>query len=133
MTSWTVGCQAPLFVEFLRQLQWSALPFPTPGDLLNPGIEAASSVSPALTGGFFTTVPWEACGPYYPSVNSVTQLCPTLCNPMDCSTPGFPVHHQLPELAQTPVHLILCCPILLLPSIVPSIRVFSSESVLRIR
>ena len=33
--------------------------------------------------------------------SSVTQLCPTLCNPMNCSTPGFPVHHQLPELAQT--------------------------------
>ena len=35
--------------------------------------------------------------------SSVTQLCPTLCNPMDCSIPGFPVHHQLPELAQTHV------------------------------
>ena len=38
--------------------------------------------------------------------NSVTQSCPTLCDPMDCSTPGFPVHHQLPELAQTHVHRI---------------------------
>ena len=36
--------------------------------------------------------------------NSVVQLCPTLCDPMDCSTPGFPLHHQLPELAQTHVH-----------------------------
>ena len=58
---------------------------------------------------------------------------------MDYSTPGFPVHHQLPELAQTHVywassnHLILCHPLLLLPSIFPSIRVFSNESVLRIR
>ena len=34
------------------------------------------------------------------------QLCLTLCNPMDCSTPGFPAHHQLPELAQTPVHQV---------------------------
>ena len=33
--------------------------------------------------------------------SSVTQSCPTLCDPMDCSTPGLPVHHQLPELAQT--------------------------------
>ena len=64
-----------------------------------------------------------------------------LCNPMDCSTPGFPVHHQLPELAQAHVHragdaiqhLILCHPLLLLPSITPSIRVFSNESVLCIR
>ena len=60
---------------------------------------------------------------------------------MDCSTPGFPVHHQLPEFAQTHVYLvgdvvqssILCHPLLLLPSIFPSIRVFSNESVLCIR
>ncbi|CAI9175830.1 unnamed protein product [Rangifer tarandus platyrhynchus] len=37
---------------------------------------------------------------------SVAQSCPTLCDPMDCSTPGFPVHHQLPELAQTHVHRV---------------------------
>ena len=57
---------------------------------------------------------------------------------MDCSTPGFPVHHQLPEFTQTHViesvmpsnHLILCHPLLLLPSIFPSIRVFANESVL---
>ena len=70
----------------------------------------------------------------YQSVSSVTQLCLTLCDPMDCSKPGFPVHHQLPELAQTWVgmmpsnHLILCCPLLLLPSVPASIRVFSNES-----
>ena len=74
-----------------------------------------------------------------PSVqfSSATQSCQTLCDPMDCSTPGFPVHHQLPELAQThihptgdAIHLILCCPLLLLSSIFPSIRVVSSELVL---
>ena len=72
---------------------------------------------------------------------SSVRSCPTLCDPMDCSTPGFAVHHQLQELAQTLVHLvsdasnhlILCCPFLLLPAIFPSIRVFSNESVLRIR
>ena len=37
---------------------------------------------------------------------SVTKLCLTLCDPMDCSTPGFPVHHQLPELAQTHIHWV---------------------------
>ena len=56
---------------------------------------------------------------------------------MDCSTPGLPVHHQLPEVTQTHVHrvgdAILCCPLLLLPSIFPRIRVFSHESVLHIR
>ena len=40
------------------------------------------------------------------SVMSVTQSYPTLCDPVDCSTPGFPVHHQLPELAQTHVHQV---------------------------
>ena len=71
---------------------------------------------------------------------SVTQLCPTVCNPMDCSTPGFPVLHHLPRLAQTHVtklvmpsnHLSLYCP-LLLPSIFLSIRIFISESVLHIK
>ena len=58
---------------------------------------------------------------------------------MYCRTPGFPIHHQLPGLAQTHVmvmpskHLILCCPLLLLPSVFPSIRVFSDESFLGIR
>ena len=73
--------------------------------------------------------------------SSVTQSCLTLCDPMDHSTPGFPVHHQFPELSQTHTHLIrdpsnhliLCRTLLLLPSIFPSIRVFSSESVLHIR
>ena len=65
------------------------------------------------------------------SISSVAQSCLTLCDPMDCSTPGFPVHHQLLELAQSPSnHLILCCPLLLLPSIFPSIRVFSNELVI---
>ena len=59
----------------------------------------------------------------------VAQSCLTVCNPLDCSMPGFTVHHQLPELAQTHVGL----PLLLLPLIFPSIRVFSSESVLHIR
>ena len=70
--------------------------------------------------------------------SSVAQSCLTLCNPVNCSTPGLPVHHQLPESAQIEMvmpssHLILCHPLLLLPSIFPSIRVFSNESALRIR
>ena len=40
------------------------------------------------------------------SVSSVAQSCPTVCDPIDCSTPGFPVQHQLPELAQTHVHRV---------------------------
>ena len=55
--------------------------------------------------------------------SSVIQSCPTLCDPMDCSTPGLPVHHYLPEFTQTHVpsnHLILCRPLLLPPSIFPA-------------
>ena len=56
-TQWGVACQAPLSMEFSRQEYWSGLPFPTPRDLPNPGIEPASPSSPALAEGFFTTEP----------------------------------------------------------------------------
>ena len=73
--------------------------------------------------------------------SSVTQSCPTLCDPMNHSTPGLPVHHQLPEYTQPMSiesvmpsnHLILWHSLLLIPPIFPSIRVFSNESVLHIR
>ena len=73
-------------------------------------------------------------------LSSVTQLCLTFCDPMDCSTPGFPVHQRLPELTQTHVHWVSdaiqsshpLLSLLLSPSILPSIRVFSNESVLPI-
>jgi len=75
------------------------------------------------------------------SLSSVTQLCLTLCNPMDYSMPGFPVHHQLLELAQTHIHQVSdafqpshpVSSLLLLPSMFPSIWVFSSVSVLHVR
>ena len=67
--------------------------------------------------------------------SSVAQLCPTLCDPMNCSTPGLLVHHQLPEFKLMSIelvipssHLILCHPLLFLPPIPPSIKVFSNES-----
>ena len=71
-----------------------------------------------------------------PSVqfSSVAQSCPTLCGPMNCSTPGLPVNHQLPEFTQTHVHRVsdaikpshpLSSP--------PSIRIFSNESALHMR
>ena len=72
--------------------------------------------------------------------SSVAQSCPTLCNTMNRSTPGLPVHHQLPEFTQTHVHQVadaiqpsLGHPLLLLPPIPPSIRVFSNESTLCMR
>ena len=72
---------------------------------------------------------------------SVSKLCPILHDPMDCSTPGFPVLHYLPEFVQTHVHGVgdaiqqshFLSPLLLLPSIFPSLWVFSSELVLCIR
>ena len=72
--------------------------------------------------------------------SSVAQSCPTLCNPIDCSTPGFPITNFWSLLKLKSIksvmpsnHLILCHPLLLLLSILPSIRVFSNESVLCIR
>ena len=73
--------------------------------------------------------------------SSVAQSCPTLCDPMNRSTPGLPVHHQhwsslrltSIEAVMPSSHLILCRPLLLLPSIPPSIRVFSNDSILHIR
>ena len=73
--------------------------------------------------------------------SSVSQSCPTLCDPMNLSMPGLPVHHHLLEFTQTHVHesvmpsshLILCRPLLLLPPILPSIRVLSNESSLCMR
>ena len=73
--------------------------------------------------------------------SSVAQLFPTLCNPMNRSTPALPVNHQLPEFTQTHVHRVSdaiqpshpLSSLLLLPSIPPSIRVFSNDSTLRMR
>ena len=104
-------------MEFPRQEYWSELLFPTPGGLPNPRIKPGS-----LSFQFST----------------VTQSCPTLCNPMNRSTPGLPVHHQLPEFTQTHIHrvsdAIQPSHPLSSPSVIPpSIRVFSSESTLRMR
>ena len=70
--------------------------------------------------------------------SAVAQLCLTLCDPMDCSTPGFPVHHQLLEFTHAHVHWVGDAiqpshPLLLSPSVFPSVRVLSNESALCIR
>ena len=107
-------------------------------DLLGPGIEP---VSPALAGGFLTTEPPGKHVLYFLSwslqFSSVTQLCLTLCNPMNHSTPGIPTitnswslfKLMSIESVMPSSHLILCCPLLLLPPIPPSIRIFSNESI----
>ena len=98
-------------------------------------------ISSGSTCSYLGYVPKSGIAGSYGSVqfSSVSQLCLTLCDPMDCSMPGIPVHHQLPELTQTHVHRVgdamqpshpLSSPSpTLLPSIVPSTRVFSKESV----
>ena len=78
---------------------------------------------------------------YRHQFSSVAQSCLTLCNPMNRSTPGLPVHHQLPsapkpmsiELVMPSSHLILYRPLLFLPSVFPNVRVFSNESALHIK
>ena len=57
MTLWTVACQGPLSMGFPGQEYWSGFPFPSPGDLPDPGIQPMPLKSPALVGGFFTTIP----------------------------------------------------------------------------
>ena len=107
MTPWTVACQAHLSTGFSQQEYWTWLPFSSSGNLSNPGIKPMSPASPALGGRFFTTVP-----PGMPirslsvQFSSVDQSCPALWDPMNCSTPGLPVHHQLPEFTQTHVHRV---------------------------
>ena len=92
-TQWAVACRAPLS----RQEYWSGLPRPPPCDLPHPGINPASLMSPALAGGFFTTsAPWEALSSVQFSRSVV----------LNCSMPGLPVHHQLPEFTQTHVHQV---------------------------
>ena len=60
VTPWTVVCQVPLSMEFPRQEYCSGLPFPTPGDLPNPGIKPVSLMSPALAEGSLYSTSWEA-------------------------------------------------------------------------
>ena len=98
-TLWTVSCQAPLSMGFRRQEYWSGLPFPSPGDLPDPGIKPTSlifCIGRQVFFFFFTTsANWEVL--FNPESESkteseVTQSCPTLCNPTDYSLPGSSVH-----------------------------------------
>ena len=70
---------------------WSRQPIRSPADLPHPGTEPGSSALQSK---------------YCLQFSSVAQLCPTLCDPMNCSTPGLPVHHQLPEFTQTHIHWV---------------------------
>ena len=91
-TLWTVVCQTLLSMEFPRQGYRSVLPFPSSGYLPDQGIKP---ISPALAGRFFTTeTPRKPL--YLCCFCLVTQSCPTLCDPMDCSQPGSSAHGDSP-------------------------------------
>ena len=125
-TPWTAASQASLSMGFSRQEYWSGVPLPSPLFYLK-----------LIKRIFFLVlckIPqiWPHLSVQF---SSACHSRLTLCDPMDHSMPCFPVHHQLPDLAQTHVvesvmlsnHLILGLPLLLLPSVFPSIRVFSNE------
>ena len=100
---------------FSRQEHWSGLRYLSPGDRLHPGIK---HWSPSLQANSLLSEPSENpsisqnVGPSYQTYlssiqfSSVAQSCPTLCDPMNCGTPGLPVHHQLLEFTQTHVHRV---------------------------
>ena len=110
----SVARQAPLSMEFSRQESWSGLPCPPPGDLPDPGIKPKPVQWKCWKYGVLTPGPpkksLRRCsnepkcfhvfeGPTIIQFSSVAQSCPTLCDPMNRSTPGLPVHHQLPSFS----------------------------------
>ena len=96
-TPWTVAYQGPPSMGFSRQKSWSGLPFPSPGDLPNPGIEPGS---PALQADALPSEPPGKPILFYfilffyqgETESEVAQSCLTLCDPLDCSLPGSSVH-----------------------------------------
>ena len=110
---WTVAYQAPPSMEFSRQKYWSGLPFPSPGDLPDPGIEPRFPTLQA--DGLLSEPPGK---PLYTCTTSNLSIfcwwtfrffqesCLTLCNPMDSNMPGFPVLHYNPELVQSLVYWV---------------------------
>ena len=146
---WTVAHKVPLYMGFSRQEYWSRLPYPPPGDLPDLWIKPSSLTSPALAWVFFSTSATCCCclvtqlcptlwphGLQHASPSSSVQL---LSNVWFFATPWTPTRQaslyitnsqgllklKSIELVMPSSHLILCHPLLLLPSIFPSIRVFS--------
>ena len=102
-------------MRFPRHEYWSGLPFSSPGYLPDPGIEPGSptlqadsllSELPGKPSYVYVCMYMYAYLCLLHQIRSVAQSCPTLCNPMNGSTPGLPVHHQLLEFTQTHVHRV---------------------------
>ena len=125
----TAAHQAPLSLGSSRQEYWSGLPFPFPGDLPSPGIEPTSL---ALAGRFFTIEPLDVLFSLVQSLSRVLLFATPWIAARQASL-SITNSRSSPKLmciesVMPSSHLILCCPLLLLPSIPPSIRVFSNES-----
>ena len=110
-TPWTITLQASLSMGFSRQEYWSGVPFPTPGYLPDLGIrdrqiKMTMRYNYLLRLVKIIKVTIADNTKQLVQFSSVTQLCLTLCGPMNCCTPGLPVHHQLPESTQTHVHQV---------------------------
>ena len=138
-TPWTAAYQAPLSMGFSRQDYWSGLPLP----FLNVWVTVLQKsiicflkyIPEAKQYGNLKGIKMKFSSV---QLSTVAQSCPTVCNPMNRSTPGLPVHHQLPEFTQTHFHRVVDAihPSHPLPFPFPpepnatSIRVFSNESTL---
>ena len=106
-----VARQAPLSMGFSRQEYWRALPCPPPGDLPHPGFEPTSPTAPTLQADSLLLRHQKSPLITLTSLSSVQfcsvdQSCLILCNPMNHSMPGLPVHHKLLEFTQTHVHRV---------------------------
>ena len=109
-TVWTVAHQTPLSMGFSRQEHWSGLPFPSSGDLPDPGIEPTSLMSPALAGRFFTTsATWEALGSHTKSLINGLKAVPHwgLLSTPDSTPDTVPLSPTLKvSLWSSPSHLL---------------------------
>ena len=89
-----------LYIEYVLMCQWGV-----PGGSIQSRFTRSYKISQVFTG--MTMISWDnSAQDNSVQFSSVAQLCPTLCDPMNRSTPGFPVHHQLPEFTQTHIHLV---------------------------
>ena len=146
VTPWTLAHQAPLSMGFSMQVYWSGLPFPTPGDLPNPGMELAYPASLLHCRQIlYCWAPGDSPynTEYYISIiivqlPSCVQLLATSWTVACQTSLSCTIFQSLPkfmsiESLMPSRHLILCHPLLLLPSVFPSIRVFSNELAVHIR
>ena len=116
VTLWTVACQIPLSMGFSRQDYWSGFTWmgsSQPSDVIcvsyvfcNCQVGSLPLVPPGSIISFKDFRFWGQLTWTSVQFSSVAQSCPTLCDPMNCSTSGLPVHHQLPDFTQTHVHRV---------------------------